>query len=156
MGVRVHRRFFFGTVFASVRRTPRFHFIKISASFHIPLPSYDSSSYMCLFCNAILGQPCSLGCLIYHQIQDSIKATKSKVTSKLASSRCEITELKILCQDANAPKLSQRIKKNAIIAKYDEDCHKKDIQDKPLQLKKVSLPIYQPPIQPSSYLSATA
>jgi hypothetical protein len=29
-----------------------------------------------------------------------------------------------VCQNATAPKLSLRIDKNAIIAKYDEDCHK--------------------------------
>jgi hypothetical protein len=103
-----------------------------------------------LFCNAIPGQPCSFGCLVYHQIHDSIKATKLKVTSNLASSACEVKDLMAVCQSATAPKLSQRIDKNAIIAKYDEDCHKIGYSGQVTTVKKGE-PTYLPTTYPTIF-----
>jgi hypothetical protein len=114
-------------------------------------PSYDSLRYIRSFCNVITGQPCSLGCSVYHQIHDSIKATKPKVTSHLASSRtCEVKELQSSCQNATAHKLSQRIDKNAIIAKYDEDCHNKVCSSQVTTIKKGE-PTYLPTTYPTIF-----
>jgi hypothetical protein len=120
VGARVRREYLVWDFSSALE--PQMH-LTISASFHL-MPSYDLSSSIRLFCNAIPGQPCSLGCLVYNQIHNSIKALKSKVTSNLASSTCKVKELMAVCQNMTAPKLSQRIDKNAIIANYDKDCHK--------------------------------
>jgi hypothetical protein len=77
------------------------------------------------FCNAILGQPCSLGYLVYNQIHDSIKATtKSKVTSNSIPNMRECKILRTACQNASDPKLLQQIDKNAIINNFDKNCTK--------------------------------
>ena len=54
-----------------------------------------------------------------------------------------------VCQNATAPKLSQRIDKNAIIAKYDEDCHRIGYSNQVTTVKKgepTNLPTTYPTI----------
>jgi hypothetical protein len=88
-------------------------------------------------CNAILGQPCSLGCSVYNQIHDSIKAaTKSKVTSNSMPNARKCVILRAACQNTPAPNLLHKIDKNAIIANYGKNCQKLAIWVKLLQLKR--------------------
>ncbi len=64
-------------------------------------------------------------------------------------SACEMKELKAVCQDATAPKLSQRFDKNAIkIAKYNiqQRLPQKRHSSEVTAVKKVNLSIYQPSI----------
>jgi hypothetical protein len=54
-----------------------------------------------------------------------------------------------VCQNATAPKLSLRIDKNAIIAKYDDDCHKIGYSNQVTTVKKgepTNLPTTYPTI----------
>ena len=55
-----------------------------------------------------------------------------------------------VCQNATAPKLSQRIDKNAIIAKYDEDCHKIGYSNQVTTVKKGE-PTYLPTAYPTIF-----
>jgi hypothetical protein len=55
-----------------------------------------------------------------------------------------------VCQNATAPKLSQRIDKNAIIAKYDEDCHRIGYSNQVTTVKKGE-PTYLPTAYPTIF-----
>ncbi len=102
-------------------------------------------------CNAILGQPCSLGCLVYNQIHDSIKATtKLKDTSNSTPNALECVILRAACQNAPAPKLSQKIDKNAIIANYGNNCQKTGYSGQVITTKKGE-PTELPTTYPSIY-----
>ena len=55
-----------------------------------------------------------------------------------------------VCQNATAPKLSLRIDKNAIIAKYDDDCHKIGYSNQVTTVKKGE-PAYLPTAYPTIF-----
>ncbi len=103
------------------------------------------------FCNAISGQPCSLGYLVYNQIHDSIKATtKLKVTSNSIPNARKCKILRTACQNASDPKLLQKFDKNTIIDNYDENCKKTGCSGQVTMIKKGELT--EPPITyPSIY-----
>ena len=79
-----------------------------------------------------------------------MKATKLKVTLNLASNASKIKELKAACQHASAPKLSQKIDKNAIIAEYYEHCHKKGYSSQVTTVK-ICEPTYLPTTYPTIF-----
>jgi hypothetical protein len=79
-----------------------------------------------------------------------MKATKLKVTLNLASNASKIKELKAACQHPSAPKLSQKIDKNAIIAEYYEHCHKKGYSSQVTTVK-IGEPTYLPTTYPTIF-----
>ena len=123
-------------------------------------PPYDLWSCISFFyfCNAILGQPCSLGYSVYNQIHDSIKATtkSNKVTSNSTPKARECESLRTACRNTLDPKLSQRIDKNAIIANYDKNCQKAGCPGQVTTVKKVSRLNFLPPTLPYTNSCATA
>jgi hypothetical protein len=112
-------------------------------------PPFDWSKLYYLFCSAISGKPKSLGCLVYHQIQDSIKASKSKVTTNLAPMACQVNSLNAGCLNLSAPKLSQTFDKNINISEYMEACCKNGTISNLITIKKgkpTTTPTYYPTI----------
>ncbi len=103
-------------------------------------------SYIILFCIATPGQPCSLCCLVYSSIHDSIMPSKLKLTSKLAPDSCQVNSLKSAFVGLSASKLSEFIDKNTIISEYNASCQEKGIKCKVTTIKKG-----EPFINPTNY-----
>jgi hypothetical protein len=113
-------------------------------------PPYHLSELYHLFHVAIPSKPSSHGCLVYSSIYDSIKANNIRFTSNQAPNACQVSSLKTACSNSSAPKLSQTINKNAIIAEYTESCHQKGNLSEVTAIKKGELT--EPPITyPSIY-----
>jgi hypothetical protein len=73
-----------------------------------------------------LGQPYSIGCLVYRSVHDSIMANKTKViTSNVIPPAQELNVLKLAFESSAARKILQRIDKNDIISKYNKACRQK-------------------------------
>jgi hypothetical protein len=122
----------------------RFHHRRFTL--HIFQPPYDLSELYGLFCIAIPGKPNSLGCSVYSSIHDSIKANNSRFTSNQVPNACQVSSLKAACSNSSAPKLSQAINKNAIIAEYTKSCHQKGTLSKVTTIKKG-----EPATKPTNY-----
>jgi hypothetical protein len=75
---------------------------------------------------------------------------KTKVILKTASSEIDNKLLRVACQGSSVSVLNKAINKNAIIAKYDEDCQKMGYSDQVTTANKGE-PTHPPTIYPSIY-----
>ena len=105
---------------------------------------------------AIPGQPSSFGRSVYRSIHDSIKPVKSKVTQNLVPNKTMDCVLQRTNSVDTEGILTKPINKNAILAKYDDDCKKMGNLDRVTTTKKVSQPIHLLPILPSTNSSVIA
>ncbi len=96
------------------------------------------------------GQPCSFGRSVYRSVHDSIMPNKTKVILKTASSDIDNKLLQVVCSGGSDSVLSKTIDKNAIIAKYDKDCHRMGYTNQVTTANKGEL-THPPTIYPSTY-----
>ena len=99
---------------------------------------------------AIPGQPSSFGRSVYRSIHDSIKPVKSKVTQNLVPNKTMDCVLQRTNSVDTEGILTKPINKNAILAKYDDDCKKMGNLDRVTTTKKGE-PTHPPTSYPSIY-----
>jgi hypothetical protein len=113
--------------------SPFLHTTKFHCIFHVSIRPVKFYYY---FAFAILGQPCSFGCLVYRLVHNSIMPSKLKVTLNSAASKNINKVLQKPHVFSTDSILSKPINKNSILSKYDEELKKLGFSEQVTTTKK--------------------